>query len=228
VAALTGRLVKNTVNIPSISPQALAVVKPYLGLAEKLGRFMAHVVAGRVSKVEVIYSGDMAGQEVAPITTAVVKGLLDPILQETVNFVNAPLLARGRGIQVQQSVDGQEEGYSSLITVKVGTDREERTISGTLFGAHDPRIVMIDGYRVDAYPAGYMFYVQHVDKPRVAGSVATLIGDHGINIATMQVGRREIGGRAIMVITVDGEIPGAIAGEIMKVPGVAGVKVISL
>ncbi|MCL6612996.1 MAG: phosphoglycerate dehydrogenase, partial [Peptococcaceae bacterium] len=149
-AALTGRLVRNTVNIPSISPKTLAVVRPYLDLAEKLGRFQAHLVSGRVRRVEVIYSGELARQEVAPITTAVVKGLLDPILQESVNFVNASLLARSRGIQVQQSVDGQEEGYSSLITVKVHTDREERSISGTLFGAGDPRIVMVDGYRVDA------------------------------------------------------------------------------
>ncbi len=228
VAALTGNLVKNTVNMPSLSPKTLAVVKPYLGLAEKLGRFQAHLVTGRVRKVEVVYSGDFSGMEVAPVTTAVLKGLLDPILQETVNFVNASLLAKSRGIQVQQSVDGQEEGYSSLITVKVFTDKEERVISGTLFGSNDPRIVMIDGYRVDAYPGGFMFHVQHTDKPKVAGSVATLIGDHNINIAAMQVGRKEAGGRAIMLISVDGEVPGEIAGEIMKIPGVAGVKVISL
>ncbi|MCL6612307.1 MAG: ACT domain-containing protein, partial [Peptococcaceae bacterium] len=104
----------------------------------------------------------------------------------------------------------------------------ERSISGTLFGAGDPRIVMVDGYRVDAYPGGYMFYIQHMDKPKVAGSVATLIGDRKINIATMQVGRKEIGGRAIMLITVDGEVPVETAKALLEVEGVADVKVIKL
>lgn len=228
VAALTDRLVKNTVNIPSISPKALAVVKPYLELAEKLGRFQAHLVSGRVRRVEVVYSGDLAGQDVAPITTAVVKGLLDPILQETVNFVNASLLAKSRGIQVQQLVDGQDEGYSSLITVKVKSDKEEKTISGTLFGSSDPRIVMIDGYRVDAAPSGYMLYVPHFDRPRIIGPVGTLIGEHNINIAAMQVGRKEIGGKAIMVLSVDGEVPEGTLKEIGRIEGVIDVKMVKL
>ncbi|MCL5056415.1 MAG: phosphoglycerate dehydrogenase, partial [Actinobacteria bacterium] len=207
VAALTGQMVKNTVNIPSINPKTLAVVKPYLTLAEKLGRFQAHLVSGRINKVEVIYSGDFTSQEVAPITTAVVKGLLDPILQEVVNFVNASLLAKSRGIQVLSAVDGMNEGYSSLITVKVYSDKEEKSISGTLFGNSDPRIVLIDGYRVDAVPSGYMLYIPHIDRPRIIGPVGTLIGDHNINIATMQVGRKQIGGKAIMLLSVDGEVP---------------------
>ncbi|MFZ5631754.1 MAG: NAD(P)-dependent oxidoreductase, partial [Bacillota bacterium] len=228
VAALTGKLVKNTVNIPSMSPKNLAVVKPYLELAEKLGRFQAHLVTGRVKKVEVIYSGDLAGQEVAPITTAVVKGLLDPILQETVNFVNASLLARSRGIQVMQAVDGQNEGYSSLITVKVYTDKEERSLSGTLFGVNDPRLVMIDGYRIDAAPSGYMLYVPHMDKPRIIGPVGILIGEHNINIAAMQVGRKEIGGKAVMILSVDAEVPESTLKEIGRIEGVMDVKMIRL
>jgi len=228
LAALTGRLVKNAVNIPSMNPKVLEVVKPYLEIAEKLGRFQANMISGRVSKVEVIFNGDFNKKEVSPITTAVVKGLLDPILQETVNFVNASLLAKNRGIHVQQLVNGLEKGYASLITVKVQTDREERSISGTLFGPGDPRIVLIDGYRVDAAPSGNMFYVQHTDKPRVAGSVAALIGDYKVNIATMQVSRKQIGGNAIMVITVDGEVSEEITKAILGIEGVKSVKLISL
>ncbi|MCL6477584.1 MAG: ACT domain-containing protein, partial [Peptococcaceae bacterium] len=97
-----------------------------------------------------------------------------------------------------------------------------------LFGANDPRLVMIDGYRIDAAPSGYMFYVRHTDKPRVAGSVALLIGDHKINIATMQVGRKEMGGQAIMLITVDGEVPEDTARKILQVEGVMEVKIIAL
>ncbi|MFZ5642947.1 MAG: phosphoglycerate dehydrogenase [Bacillota bacterium] len=228
VSALTGGMVKNTVNIPSINPKTLAVVKPYLTLAEKLGRFQAHLVSGRIKKLEVIYSGDFSQQEVAPITTAVVKGLLDPILQEVVNFVNASMLAKNRGIQVLSAVDGMNEGYSSLITIKVYSDKEERSISGTLFGNNDPRIVLIDGYRVDAVPSGYMLYVPHIDKPRIIGPVGTLIGDHNINIATMQVGRKQIGGNAIMLLTVDGEVPDETLKKISEIEGIKDVKFIKL
>ncbi|MHB8157455.1 MAG: phosphoglycerate dehydrogenase [Desulfocucumaceae bacterium] len=228
VAALQGNMVKNTVNIPSINPKTMAVVKPYLGLAEKLGRFQAHLMTGRIKKMEVIYSGDFANNEVAPITTAVVKGLLDPILQESVNFVNASMLAKNRGIQVLQAVDGMNEGYSSLITVKVYSDKEEKSISGTLFGGNDPRIVLIDGYRVDAVPSGFMLYVPHTDKPKIIGPVGNLIGDHNINIASMQVGRKQIGGKAIMLLSVDGEVPEETLKKIAEIEGVTGVKLIKL
>ncbi len=228
VAALSGNVVKNTVNIPSISPKTLAVVKPYLGLAEKLGRFQAYLVSGRIKRVELIYSGELTKQEVAPITTAAVKGLLDPILQETVNFVNAPILAKNRGIQVLQAVDGQSEGYSSLITIKVYSDIEEKTISGTLFSDNDPRVVIIDGYRVDAVPSGYMLYIPHYDRPRIIGPVGTLIGDHNINIAAMQVGRKQVGGKAVMLLAVDGEVPDNTLKEIAAIDGVIDVKMIKL
>lgn len=228
LAALKGDMVKNTVNMPSISPKTLAVVKPYLDLAEKLGRFQAYLVSGRVNKVEVIFSGELGNNEIAPITTAAVKGLLDPILQETVNFVNASLLAKSRGIQVSQAVNGRDEGYSSLITVRVYTDKEEKTLSGTLFRSNDPRIVMIDGYRIDIVPNGYMLYIPHIDKPRIIGPVGTLIGEHSINIAAMQVGRKEIGGNAVMVLSVDGEVPEVTLQNIARIEGVLGVKMIKL
>ncbi|NHM26711.1 phosphoglycerate dehydrogenase [Desulfofundulus sp. TPOSR] len=228
VAALRGKLVKNTVNIPSINPQVLSAVRPYLGLAEKLGKLQAQLVTGRIRKIEVIYSGELAKQEVSPITTAVVKGLLDPILQQTVNFVNAPVLAKNRGIQVFQAVDGEAEGYSSLITVKVYSDKVEKSVAGTLFGKEDPRIVMVDGYRIDVIPNGYILYVPHIDKPRIIGPVGLLIGEHNINIAAMQVGRKQIGGRAVMMLSVDAPVPEETLAEIAKVDGVLDVKMVHL
>lgn len=228
VNALTGKLVKNTVNIPSISPKALAVIKPYLGLAEKLGRFHAHLVDGRIKKVEVVYSGELAGQEVMPLTTALLKGLLDPILQESVNFVNAPLLAKNRGIQVFQTTDGDSEGYANLISIKVYTDSGDKCLAGTLFGQSDARLVMIDGYRIDAVPSQHMLYIPHVDKPRIIGPVGTLIGEHNINIAGMQVGRKEIGGKAVMILAVDGLVPDETLKEIAAIDGVIEVKMINL
>lgn len=228
IDALRENVVKNTVNIPSVKPEVMAGVKPYLRLAEKLGKFQAQLVDGRVNRVEIIYSGELTKQEVAPITTALVKGMLDPILQERVNYVNAILLAKERGIQVVQTVDGHAGGYASLITVKVTADKCEKSVAGTLFRENDPRIVMIDGYRIDAVPEGFMLYVPHTDKPRIIGPVGTLIGEHNINIASMQVGRKEIGGKAVMVLTVDAEVPEETLQEIARLDGVAGVKFISL
>ncbi len=228
VAALKGRIVKNTVNIPSITPKILAAVRPLLTLAEKLGRFHAYLLSGRVNKVEVLCNGNLSNEEVPHIVTAALKGLLDPILQDTVNFVNASLLAKNRGIQVVQAINGQTQGYANLITMRVHTDQGEKVLSGTLFGDSDPRIVLVDGYRVDVVPSGYMFYVEHVDKPRVIGAVSSLVGTYDINIGTMQVGRKEVGGKAVMMLSVDGEVPQETSDGIAGINGVLEVKLIKL
>ncbi|SFG97484.1 D-3-phosphoglycerate dehydrogenase [Desulfotomaculum arcticum] len=228
VEALQGKVVRNTVNIPSISPEVMVKVKPYLKLAEKLGKFQAQLVEGRVTKLEITFSGDLAGEEVKPITTALVKGFLDPILQETVNFINATLLAKNRGISIAQTVNGRANGYASLITLKVISDKGEKTVSGTLFRDNDPRIVMIDGYRIDAVPEGYMLYVPHIDKPRIIGPVGMLFGEHNINIAGMQVGRKEVGGKAIMMLSVDAPVSEETLKAIAEIDGVQEVKFVSL
>ncbi|GAB6274258.1 MAG: phosphoglycerate dehydrogenase [Peptococcaceae bacterium] len=227
-AALKGDLVKNTVNIPSLTPQTLAAIKPYLGLAEKLGSFLAQLISGRLNKVEVIYSGELAGLEIASITTAVVKGLLTPVLQEAVNYVNASVLAKQRGIQITQTTGEETDGYANLITVKTLSDETTNSVAGTFFGPNDPRIVSIDGYRIDVVPRGYMLYVPHIDKPRIVGPVSVLIGDHQINIGGMQVGRKTVGGRAIMIIAVDTPAGDETLREIARVDGVLDVKMISL
>ncbi|MBC7294633.1 MAG: phosphoglycerate dehydrogenase, partial [Thermoleophilia bacterium] len=166
---------------------------PYLELAEKLGRFQAQVLSGRTQKVEVVYSGEIAREDVTLVTTAVLKGLLDPILQAKVNFVNAPVVAKERGIQVVQIKEDREEtGWASLITVRTHTSEGAHMVGGTLFYGNEPRIVLIDGYRVDTIPSGHMLVIPHTDKPRIIGRVGTLLGQQDINIAFMQVGRKVI------------------------------------
>lgn len=228
VCALKGELVRNTVNMPSIDPRVLALIKPYLELAEKLGKFQAQLFDGRINRVEIIYSGEIRNLEVNPITTAAVKGLLDPILQESVNYVNAQLLAKNRGIQIVQTINGHAEGYASLITIKVSSGKDEKTVSGTLFRENDPRIVMINGYRIDAVPSGHMLYIPHIDKPRIIGPVGNLIGEHNINIAAMQVGRKVIGGKAVMMLSVDAQVPDETLAEIARIDGIIDVKMVSL
>ncbi|MDD4334062.1 MAG: phosphoglycerate dehydrogenase [Desulfotomaculaceae bacterium] len=224
VAALRGDLVKNTVNIPSLSPKIMAAVKPFLSLAEKMGRFTAQLISGRVNKIEITYSGDLANQEVGPITTALLKGFLDTILQEMVNYVNASLLTRNRGITVVQKQAEQEGDYANLISVQIISDKDDISVEGTVFRGHDPRIVSINGYHVDAVPEGHILYVPHIDKPRIIGPVGNLIGVHNINISSMQVGRKVVGGKAVMLLSVDGLVQDDTLAEIAKIDGVLGVK----
>lgn len=228
VAALRGDLVKNAVNMPSMSPKLLAKIRPFLDLAEKLGTFQAQMLDGRIEKVEVVYSGDLAKYDVNPITTTLLKGLLDPILQENVNFVNATLVARNRGISVIQTTKENGEDYHNLITVNIYTDKGKRMLSGTLFQGNEPRIVNIDGYRINAATTGHMLVVPHIDKPGIIGKVGTILGDVAINIAGMQVGRIELGGKAIMIMMVDNIIPPNALKEFATIDGILEVKMVSL
>ncbi|HPZ44418.1 MAG TPA: phosphoglycerate dehydrogenase [Bacillota bacterium] len=228
VAALKGGFVRNTVNIPPISPQALAAVRPYLDLAEKMGRFTAQVISGRVNQIEITYSGDLAKQEVSPITNSILKGFLDNILQEMVNYINAPVLAKNRGIKVIQRQMERNGDYANLVTIRAVSDKDEISVAGTVFGGHDIRIVSIDGYHVDAVPEGHMLYIPHIDKPRIIGPVGNLIGEQNINISGMQVGRKVVGGKAVMILNVDAYVPDETLEKIKKIDGILGVKNVSI
>ncbi len=227
VRILQGEMPRTAVNMPPVKPDVLAAIKPYFELAEKLGKFQAQLATGPIESVKVIYSGELTKTEVAPLTTAFIKGLLDPILEEAVNYINAPLLAKTRGIKIEESKIADDTDYAELITVEVQS-KCKKIVSGTLFGDDDPRIVMIDGYRIDIHPEGHILVVPHQDKPRIIGPVANLIGTHNINIAGMQVGRKAVGGNAIMMLAVDTPVPEATLAEIAKVDGVADVKLVSL
>ena len=216
VAALKGGFVRNTVNIPPISPQALAAVRPYLDLAEKMGRFTAQVISRRVNQIEITYSGDLAKQEVSPITNSILKGFLDNILQEMVDYINAPVLAKNRGIKVIQRQMERNGDYANLVTIRAVSDKDEISVAGTVFGGHDIRIVSIDGYHVDAVPEGHMLYIPHIDKPRIIGPVGNLIGEQNINISGMQVGRKVVGGKAVMILNVDAYVPDETLEKIKK------------
>lgn len=228
LVALRGGFVRNAVNVPFVRPEVLAEIGPFVGLAEKLGRFAAQLVSGRINLVETRFTGEIARHDVSLLTTAVLKGVLSVALQEAVNFVSANEVARKRGIRVAETREEQEEDYVSLITVRVVAPEGDRTLAGTLSGGRDPRVVSIDGYRVDAVPEGHMLFIPHMDRPRIIGRVGTLIGAHDINIAAMQVGRKVIGGPAVMLLTVDTPVPEETLAEIAKVDGVMGVRMVSL
>lgn len=225
ISALKGKLVRNTVNIPPVNPALLSGLKPYIVLAEKLGRFLSQLVTGRIKELEIKFNG-AEFIEIRPMTTAIMKGLLDPILQEKVNFINALILAGERGIQVKEAVINTEKVYTNLISIKAITDKCEKTVAGTVFN-NEPRIVMIDGYRVDAVPAGFMLVIENVDKPGMIGILGTILGRYDINIAGMQNGRKTVGGKAVTVILLDSAVPQGVLDEIAGINDILELKMIS-
>lgn len=226
--ALQGEIVLNAVNIPSIKPELRQVLEPFLGLCEKLGKFAGQVVSGHIHQAEIKYNGELARYDLTSLTNTLLKGLLKPALQEAVNYVNAPHVAKNRGIRVYESKSLELEDYANLISVTVRTDKGEKHVSGTLFRNNQPRIVRFDGYTVDAVPEGQILVIPHIDRPRLIGPVGTLIGDHGVNIAGMQVGRQERGGKAVMFLAVDSSISRDLLEEIMGIDGVLDVKYVQL
>lgn len=212
---------KNAVNLPTVRPEVMKVLAPYFPLAEKLGRLVGQLTEGRLQRVEVEYSGEITEYDLNPLTTLVVEGLLKPVLNSEVNMVNARVLAKQRGIKVAERREASDPDYNNKIRVKTISDRGERVVAGTFFRQNDLRVVEIDGYHFDVVPHGHLLIAPHQDKPGIIGQVGSILGAAGINIAYMQVGRKEVGGPAIMVLTVDHEIPAAVLEQVRQVEGIA-------
>ncbi|WP_042224398.1 phosphoglycerate dehydrogenase [Oceanobacillus manasiensis] len=200
---LTGDIVQNPVNLPSVPKEVLNKIEPYFNLAEKLGSFLIHLAQEVIEEVNIYYSGDLAGVETAPITRNTVKGLLTRHLGEHVNDVNALYLAEKRGIRIHENKTSTTKGFTNLLTVEVTTKSEKRSVAGTLLNGLGPRIVKVDHYSVDVTPKGHILIIHHRDIPGVIGKMGSLLAQFDINIATMQVDRADIGGDAVMMMTVD-------------------------
>ncbi len=212
--------IRNAVNVYPLEAEMLRKVEPYMDLAELLGSFIVQMVDGGLKEVAVRYSGDAASLEFKPITAALLTGLLKKSLPERVNVVNAPHLARERGIRISETISSEVEDYSSLITVELTTDKSRRQVAGTLFGRKEPRIVRVDDYRLEAVPSGYMLVFSNQDTPGVIGKIGTILGTNHINIAGMQLGRVAPHGMAVAVVNVDSTIPPAIMTELRMLPNI--------
>lgn len=223
IRALAGEPVKNPVNIPVVKPELQAVLSPYFDLLEKLGQLATQVAGGRTGEIELQYNGELAAYDVGPLTNTFLKGYLRPALGDDVNYVNAPVLARTRGIRVAEHKSVEMLDYPNLISVKVVTDHGTRSLAGTLTGRGEPHLVSLDGYRVDAVLEGHLLVIPHLDRPRIIGPVASKIGEYNVNIAGMQVGRKEVGGQAVMLLAIDDAVPPRALEEIARVDGVLGV-----
>ncbi|MDQ3078546.1 MAG: phosphoglycerate dehydrogenase [Pseudomonadota bacterium] len=211
--------VTNAINMPSLTAEEAPRLKPYMALAEKLGRLVGQIVGEDVRSIAVKVEGAAAQLNQKPITGAVLAGLMGTYSQ-TVNMVNAPSLAKERGLDVTEIRHDREGDYHTLLRVTVGTKTGERSVAGTLFGNKAPRLVDIFGVEVEAELVGSMIYLVNTDAPGFIGKLGTTLGEAGINIATFNLGRRAEGGEAVALVSVDGDVPPSMVAELSAIEGV--------
>ncbi|GJL52391.1 MAG: D-3-phosphoglycerate dehydrogenase [Nitrospirales bacterium] len=222
-------LARGAVNVPSVSPEALPQLQPYLTLAERMGHFQAQLVEGGVKAVTVEYFGEVAGLSVAPLTIAVLKGLLSPILEDVINFVNAPVVAKERGIEVKEVKSSDAGDFTSLIRLKVDTGQKSYHLAGTLFHKQEPRIVEINQFQVEVICDGQMILIDNVDRPGVIGTVGRILGEHSVNIAQMQCARAEQqGGQALLILGLDAPPPKEVLDAVKQEDGVLSARLVDL
>src|ERR1700752_1023868 len=215
--------ISNAVNFPSITAEEAPRLKPFVALAERLGSFAGQLTETGLSKVQIAYEGHVAEMKIKALTSAALSGLLRPMLGD-VNVVSAPVGAKERGMVVDEIVRAAQSDYESLITVTVITERQERSVSGTVYADGKPRLVDIKGIRVDAEFGKSMIYVTNEDKPGFIGHFASLLGDAKINIATFHLGRNRQGGDAIALVEVDGTVPPDVLAKVQALPQVKQAK----
>lgn len=226
--ALLNRGVKNAVNMPNVDPEIFKILEPYLKLAENIGAMQTQLADSHIKKVKIRYVGDILKYDLSLFTASIMKGMLKPILQETVNFVNALVIARERGINIVEAKTAEIQDFASLVWVEVETDKAKNSIAGTLFTKVDPRIVKINEFYVDCVPEGNMLVVINKDVPGIIGQIGTIFGKNKINVASVSFGREEKGGRAISVWNVDSDVPKKVLDQIRDAENVEEAKLVKL
>ena len=221
-------IVRHAVNAPSVDPELLRELSPFLTLTGKLGSFLGQLARGRMAEVTLRYAGEVAGLAVEPLTVTFLRCLLAVILEENVTDVNAPYLARQRGLRVVEAKTPVSEDYASLVTAELRTDVDTWQVAGTLFHRKEPRIVQVDGYGLEAHPAGWMLVFTNDDTPGVIGRIGTLFGNNQINIAGMQLGRQRPGGRAVSILNLDSAVPAHILAELRALPNIRSATLVRL
>ena len=211
--------VTNAINMPSLSAEEAPRLKPYMALAEKLGKLLGQVLGENVRSVSVEVEGAAAELNQKPITGAVLAGLMGSY-SDSVNMVNAPWLAKERGLDVREVRHEREGDYHTLVAVTVGTPEGERRVAGTLFGNKAPRLVDIFGVGVEAELGGAMLYIVNSDEPGFIGKLGTTLGEAGLNIGTFNLGRRAAGGEAVALVAIDEPVPQSVVAELCALPGV--------
>jgi D-3-phosphoglycerate dehydrogenase len=217
---LLGLPARSAVNIPGLTPEVMAKLGHYLKLAETLGTLVGQLAGGRIDQFNISLQGDLASNESKPIVVAAIKGLLTPALRERVNYVNASLEAKERGIKVSETRDASAHDYSATLHLSARGDVGEHSVTGALLSNGEIRIVDLDGFPINVPPSNYMVFTLHRDMPGIIGNIGSLLGSFNVNIASMQVGRKIVRGDAVMALSLDDPLPEGLLSEIGKVAGI--------
>lgn len=225
---LLGLPARSAVNIPGLRAEVLEKLRPYLQLAETLGNLVGQLAGGRVEELTVRLQGDIAQSDSKPIMVASLKGLLSHALQERVNYVNATIEAKERGIRVIETRDTTIMDYTGSLQLSARGSLGDHSVTGVLLGGNEIRITDIDEFPINVPPTRYMLFTLHRDMPGIIGKIGSLLGSFNVNIASMQVGRKIVRGDAVMVLSLDDPLPEGILAEITKVPGIRDAYTVTL
>lgn len=225
---LLGLPARSAVNIPGLRAEVLEKLRPYLQLAETLGNLVGQLAGGRVEELNVRMQGDIAQNDSQPIVIATLKGLLSHALQERVNYVNARIEAKERGIHVVETRDTTVKDYTGSLQVSATGSLGKHMVTGVLLGGNEIRVTDIDEFPINVPPTQHMLFTLHRDMPGIIGKIGSLLGSFNVNIASMQVGRKIVRGDAVMVLSLDDPLPEGILAEITKVPGIRDAYTVNL
>ncbi|MGD9877041.1 phosphoglycerate dehydrogenase [Desulfococcus sp.] len=220
---LTTGTIVNAVNVPSVTGDLLAKLRPFLALGDRMGCLMSQLICGPVKGVTIEFMGDFQGLDLSPVSTAIIKGLLTPMVKDMVNSVNAPIIAKDRGIKVSETTSADAEDYLNLIRLTTETTEMSVALAGTVFGKNDPRIVKINNFRLEMTPHGHSAIIHNLDRPGAIGSIGMTLGKNNINIGRMQVGQEQVGqgedgDRNIIFLETDTPIPPEVIEELKSLP----------
>ncbi len=214
VEALSGQEVRNALNAPGFDRALPPLVRGYCDLATRMGTVLAKITPGALARVEVAYRGAVSEMNIAPITAYLLVGLLSPHMDQPINVINAPVLAEQRGVEVEQVTFDKVKEFSHVIEVRIATDQMKRSAVATMLGDRLPRIIAIDGYRMEMKPEGHILFIFNDDVPGVVGTFGTILGKNNVNIADMMLSRKIEPKKAVMGISLDGPPGGKVIEEI--------------
>jgi D-3-phosphoglycerate dehydrogenase len=223
-----GKPARSPVNIPALSAEKFQFLKPYLFLLEKMGLFLSQICRSPLTEVRLLYEGEIAKENLSFLSSSALKGLLWHELGESINFVNALVTARSRGIKIEEAKLHSSGNYTNLVSIEAKTNQKQHHVSGSVFDGKEARILEVDGYVLNVFPKGCKLLTWHVDRPGIVGDVGTILGRHDINIAEMQLGRDKIRGQALMILSVDDFISSNILNEIRSLDGIEEAQVVYL
>ena len=204
----------NAVNVPSVAGDLLKKIGPYMAVGDRMGCLQAQLADGPVKSITIEYTGDFKGMDMAPVSTAIIKGLLTPMVKYAVNSVNAPVVAKEMGIKVTESTTAEAEDYTHLITLRVSTEKGENVVAGTLIGRRDIKVVKINNFRLELVPEGHILLIFNKDRPGAIGGIGTTLGRHKINIGRMHVGQEKDGDHNIIFLQTDTPVPPEVLEEL--------------